>query len=387
MTSLILKIAAPILVVGLGVAGTAALVLSRQAAPQAAAEAVALPVDVALAVPVQAAMRQRATGTLAADQQIVLSPQVAGRVQSVSASLRPGARVAKGEVLARIDPRDFQNAQTQAESQVALARVNLELERGRSSVAEREWALVAEGRSSEQAPLALRRPQLASTEAALASAEASLATAQLNLERATLRAPFDALVLSESVDVGQVVGAGTAVATLVGAERMRVELKVPVAWLGGLEIPGLGAEIGSEAQVTQLLGGEAGRIQREGRVSGLGGQIDAATRTATLLVEVLNPLGDGTSLPMLPGAFVEVELEGRTVDATALPSSALREGETVWVVDEASRLSRRAVQLGWREGETVYLLEGLSPGERAVTSPIALPVEGLAVRVVEGKTP
>ncbi len=385
MTSMIITIALPILILGAGVAGTAALVLARQAAPQAPAEAVALPVDVAVVSELQAAMRQSATGTLTADQQIVLTPQVGGRIQSVSASLRPGARVAKGEVLARIDPRDFENALTQAESQVAQARVTLELERSRGAVAEREWDLVGEGRSSEQAPLALRRPQLASAEAALASAEATLATARLNLERATLRAPFDALVLSESVDVGQVVGAGSSVATLVGAERMRVELKIPVAWLAALEIPGLGAEQGSPARITQLLGGEGGRVQREGRVSGLGGQIDPATRTAALHITVEDPLGDGTGLPMLPGAFVQVELEGRGTRALSLPASALREGETVWVVDEASRLARRQVSLGWREGDTVFLLDGIEPGERAVTSPISLPLEGLAVRVVEAQ--
>lgn len=385
MSSTLVKIGLPILILGLGVVGTGALIMSRQAAPQAPAEAVALPVDVAVVTEVQAAMRQVGTGTLTAEQQIVLSPQVSGRVLGVSASLRPGARVAKGEVLARIDPRDFENARTQAESQVAQARVNLELERGRSSVAEREWALVGDGRSGEEAPLALRRPQLASAEAALASAEATLATARLNLERATLRAPFDALVLSEIVDEGQVVGPGSALATLVGAERMRVELKVPVSWLGSLEIPGLGAETGSAATIVQLLGGEGGRVQRTGTVSGLGGQIDPATRTAALHIAVEDPLGDGQGLPMLPGAFVEVTLQGRPTRALALPASALREGDTVWVVDESSTLRRREVSPGWREAETLYLLDGLQSGDRVVTSPLSLPVEGLRVSVVEAQ--
>lgn len=117
---------------------------------------------------------------------------------------------------------------------------------------------------------------------------------------------------------------------------------------------------------------------------GLGGQIDPSTRTVPVLVEIEAPL-EG-ELPLLPGAFVEVELAGRPTAAVALPGAALREGEAVWTVGEGERLLRRPVQVGWREGETVFVTAGLSEGERVVTSPLSLPVEGLAVQVLSGSS-
>ena len=385
----VLQVVIPIAILLAGGAAAAALFSMRPQAEQAEVAEVALPVEVATLEAATARAHVGGTGAVAAEQQIVLTPQVGGRLVSVSEALRPGGRVRQGEVLARIDARDFENAVTQAESQVAQARVNLELEKSRGTVAEREWALVGEGRSAEESPLALRRPQLASSQAALASAEATLATARLNLERTSLRAPFDAIVLSEGVDVGQVVGAATQVATLVGTARLRIEVRVPVEALAMLEIPGMGAEQGSPATVIQQLttgGAGSQAIRRTGQVIGLGGQIDAATRSATVLVGVEDPLGDGSGLPLLPGAYVDVDLEGRPVEgAIAVPRLGIREGTVAWVVGAEERLERRDVTVGWRSEDLVFVTAGLQAGDRVVTSPISVPVPGMAVRITQGQ--
>ncbi|MCK6507922.1 efflux RND transporter periplasmic adaptor subunit [Myxococcota bacterium] len=384
----VLQVVVPIAILLAGGAAAAALFSLRPEAEQAPLAEVAMPVEVSTLQATTAQAHVGGTGTVSAEQQVVLTPQVGGRLVSVSEALRPGGRVRQGEVLARIDARDFENAVTQAESQVAQARVNLELEKSRGAVAEREWALVGEGRSAEEAPLALRRPQLASAQAALASAEATLATARLNLERTSLRAPFDAIVLSEGVDVGQVVGAATQVATLVGTARLRVEVRVPVEALAMLEIPGMGAEQGSTATVTQRLttgGAGSQAITRPGRVVGLGGQIDAATRSATVLVGIEDPLGDGSGLPLLPGAYVEVDVQGRPVEgAIAVPRVGIREGTVAWVVGAEDRLERRDVTVGWRSEDRVFVTAGLQAGDRVVTSPLSLPVPGMAVRITTG---
>lgn len=132
-----LAIALPILIVALGVAAAAAMVLHRGEAETRPAEELRLPVEVVPALPAESRARLRATGTVTAEQQVSLSPQVSGRVVAVHPRLRPGARLAQGELLARIDPRDYEAALALAESQLAQAEVNLELERGRSQVARR----------------------------------------------------------------------------------------------------------------------------------------------------------------------------------------------------------------------------------------------------------
>ncbi len=381
-----LQVVVPIAIIIGGGALAAALISMRPHATQAEVEEVATPVEVVIAAPTTLPARVEGTGTVVADAQVVLTPQVGGRIVSVSDALRPGGIVGKGDVLARIDPRDYQLAVTQADSQVAQAQVNLELEQQRAEVAQREWELVGEDRSVDDAALALRQPQLRSAEQALAAAEASLSSAKLSLERSVLRAPFDALVLSEGVDVGQVVGQATQVATLVGTERLRVEVQIPVEDLPSLDIPGMGAETGSPAHVVQELtrGGAGERtIERDGTVMGLGGQIDPATRTATVLIAVDDPLGDGSGLPLLPGAYVEVSMSGRPLPQVAtVPDAAVHEGAVVWLVGEGERLVRRDVTVGWRRDGQLYVTDGLSAGDRVVTSPLSLPVEGMAVRVI-----
>ncbi|NOY26224.1 MAG: efflux RND transporter periplasmic adaptor subunit [Oligoflexia bacterium] len=387
----LVQVLVPLAIILGGFLAAAALLSLRPEAAQAPVEDVAAPVEVLTVRVAPAVVHVTGTGTVVADQQVVLTPQVGGRITSVSDDLRPGSRVKRGQILARIDPRDFEFAITQAQSQVAQAKLNLELEQSRAQVAGREWGLVGEGKSPDDAPLALRGPQVVAAQQGLASAQAALGVAKLGLERSVLRAPFDAIVLSEGVDVGQVVGVGTQVATLVGSQRLRVDVQIPVEEVSGLMVPGVDADRqGSVATVTQrlTLGGAGSQsVVRQGHVIGLGGEIDAATRTATVLVQVEDPLGDGTGLPLLPGAFVDVEIAGRLVpDMIALPRAAVRDGSIAWAVelgDGGAHLARRDLSIGWRETDRIFIRAGLSDGEQVVTSPLSLPIEGMSVRVLD----
>lgn len=302
-------------------------------------------------------------GVVQAAQQIQVLPQVSGALSWVSAELVPGGRLSAGESFARIDRRDYELALDAEAARVRQAELALELERGRVDIAEKEWQLL-EGEGEPD--LALRRPHLASAEQDLASARGSLERAELNLSRTSLRAPFDAVVLSESVDQGQVVGPSSQVAMLAGTEAAWVRVAVPLKELDGIEVPGASAGIRSE------LG------EREGRVIRLEGQLDPQSRTATLLVEVDDPL-DGPA-PLLFGSFVDVEITGADRQAAKVPRTSVAE-DSVWVADAADTLRRRDVEVGWSDGTHRYVVEGLEPGDRVVTEGLRFPVEGMALRV------
>ena len=200
-----------------------------------------------------------------------------------------------------------------------------------------------------------------------------------------LRAPFNALVVRETVDVGQVVSPGASLATLAGSDLFWVKVSVPVAVLTDVQIPGIGgATEGSMVRVTQDLGPDA-VLERDGRVVGLAGQFDPQTRNAELLVGVENPVdpADG-GLPLLPGAFVRVEFEGTTrSNVAAVARTALVNGDSLWVVGEGDRLERRDVEMAWRGAEEVFLSGGVQEGERVVTSRLARAVVGAQVKVQE----
>jgi len=328
-------------------------------------------------------------GEVVPSKRIVLQPDVGGRVVWQSPELVPGGRFAEGDRIVRIDPRDYQVALEQQQSAVEQARTQLEQERGRQTVAEREWELFGEeGESSEQGrALALREPQVRAARVAVDAAESGMRRARLTLSRTTLAAPFDAIVTSESVDPGQLVGPQYQLATLVGSDAFWVRVSVPMEMLRWIDVPGMrGAEEGSPARVRQEAGENV--IEREGRVVRLLGDLDPVGRMARILVEIDDPyaLEDEDSLPMLLGSFVDVEILGDVVeDVYEVPRTALREGERVWLVDADDQLELRDVEIAWRTEDSVWVRTGLEDGDRLVTSRIPTPVEGMRLRLDDGE--
>lgn len=381
------RIVLPLVVLGVG--GLAAMSVFRLSPSAARAEpARQIPVVEVVEVAPQAAVaRVEATGTVVAAQMITITPEISGRVVGRSDALIPGGRLSEGEVIARIDARDYRLSIDQEQARVTSAQLEVQTEKSRGRVSRREWESYGDGRSVEALPLVSREPHLQAAASNLAAAESGLSRAKLSLSRTVLRAPWNAVVIEAQAEVGQVVGPGTKVATLVGTDRAWVRVAVPVQRLTDLDVPGVGAEQGAAARVIQEVG-NGQRVEWDGVVIRLEGQLESQTRNAQLLVAVDNPYSppDG-GLPLLPGSFVRVELEGREVSGVfSLPRVALHDGGTVWVVNDSERLANRSVEVRWGTPEDVYLTGDLRPGDRVVTSTLALPLAGEQVRVQASAT-
>ncbi len=349
-------------------------------------------VEVAEAAPAGEVTHVVATGTVEPVDEVVVTPELSGRIAWVSPRFVPGGRFAKGEVMLRLDDRDQRLAVRQEEGRVAQAELELRLEEGRGELAAAEWEMLADDAPETPGPagaadgsppdLALRRPHLEAARLNLEAARSALERARLNLDRTRLRAPFDATVVEEAADLGQAVSPQSQLGRLVGTAAVRVRASVPAAALPLVEADPDG---GSPATITWRLD-DGTAVRREGRVTRVVEELDPTTRRATVLVRVDHPL-DGEGVPLLPGAFVEVDIAGRPLaGAVSVPEGALREGAVVWVYEaegDAGVLRRRPVAVAWREPGRVLLREGVAAGERVVVSPLALPVEGMAARLAE----
>lgn len=378
----VLRVLLPVLVIGVGVAIFMALVRTKPEPSRVKTESKGTLVEVEEARAGSQRIVVEAQGAVVAARQVGITPEVNGRVAWTSDALVVGGRVSAGEPLLRIDPRDYRIAVQQRSAEVSQARLALEQEKSRKHVAEREWRLFED--ESEDATelgraLALREPFVDNAEAAVEAAESSLQRARLDLSRTTLRSPFNAVVQSETVEVGQVVGPQAPVATLVGTDRFWVQVSVPMEALPWLRFPE-GDTPGSAARIVQ----EAGRARQEraGRVLRLLGDLDPVGRMARVIVEVPDPMSD--RLPLLVGSYVSVAMEGPEVeDVIEVPRVALREGDKVFVMAEDDTLAVREVELLWRRETSVLVEAGLEDGERIVTSRIPTPVEGMKLRVAE----
>ena len=316
------------------------------------------------------------TGTIVPAEEIRLRARVSGEVVSIAPGFIDGGLLEKGAEAVRIDPADYELARVDAKSKLEAARFAYKQELGRQDVAKREWEMLkADDATAFEEELALRKPNLAASEAALKAAEADVERAELNLARTRIIAPFNAMVLERNVNVGSQASPQDVLATLVGTDVYWVQVSIPVDRLGWVNIPGSHVTIESNSGAV-----------REGTVIKLLADLEEKGRMARLLIEIKNPL-DG-DLPILLGEYVRVDIAGRELKAVyVVPRTALREGSLVWIVNKESTLEIRKEDVLWRDENQVILRDEFADGDRMIVSDLNFAINGMDVSPGTGEKP
>ncbi len=369
-------------------AGAGLLYLSRPQPEKAEVVKPDVRVKVMVAKPGSQEVHVDSMGQVKPAHEIIIQPEIAGRVIARSDNLIPGGIVEEGEVLARIDARDQAAAIAAQEAAIAQARLSLADERGRKDVAESDWQGRIDSLGEDSRDFALRQPHVKSAKANLSSAQAQLKKARRDRGKSAIRSPFDGIVREVAVEVGQLATQSSRLATLVNINRYSVEVSVPVANLAHLDIPGINVSglRGSPARVA-LDAGPNLKVERPGYIERLLSDVDSRGRMAKLLIAVEDPLALGADiqnrpLPLLLGSFVEVALDGQPIaDAVKIPRTSLVEDRYVWLVADGA-LTRREVDVVWRDRQSV-IAQGLRKGDAVLVTPLAAPTEGLEVIVEE----
>lgn len=317
-------------------------------------------------------------GTVQPETELTLTSQVSGRVESVSPSFVAGGFFAAGETLVQLERADYELAIARAESQVASAERSLAEEEGRALQARREWRELG---STKANALFLREPQVVAAKASLKAAKAELATARLNLRRTSISLPFPGRIVEKSVDLGQFVTTGAAVARAYGTERAQVRLPITDRQLALLDLPlyvieSEDAERSPKVTLRATLGGEP--VEWSAQISRTDPVIDEQSRSIYAVATVEKPFALEQA-PLLPGLFVEAEIEGKPLAfVTRLPRSALRTDSHVLLVDGESKVFDKSVTTVYSDGISVWL-RGLESGERVVVGEDALLLGGMTV--------
>ena len=332
------------------------------------------------------------TGTLAAQEELVLGLQVGGRLQQLAVDV--GDRVEAGALLAALDLRDFElelqrataalatafaklgradsdelvqvDLETLApvkEAQAVLREAQLQRERMVTMVQE-QLRPPAELDSADAAlAVALSRLQRARDEARTQVAEAlqrriELQQAQKRLADASLRAPWPGRIAARQATAGQVLAAGAPVLTLLRTDPLRLRLPVPER---------LAAGIAEGQRVDFTVDGGAGA--ELGRVARLGAGVDRVNGTLLVEAAVQNPTGR-----LLPGGFCRARIVvAESEPVVVVPRSAVvafAGVERVFTVepgkDGAAKAKGVLVDLGRTVGDQVEVLSGLVPGAKVV---------------------
>ncbi|MCZ6689497.1 MAG: efflux RND transporter periplasmic adaptor subunit [Planctomycetota bacterium] len=386
----ILKIVAPILIVALAAGGAAWMIINKPP-PGTSLTQVSFPlVRVTEVRPQDVRFTVRTQGRVVARAEGNLAPEVSGKVVALSPALVRGGFFQEGEVLVALDDADFKLAVVRAEAGVAQTEARLKREESEAAVARSEWERLGEG---EPGPLVLRVPQLAEARATLAAAKADLEKAQRDLARTQIRAPYAGRVLEKSMDLGEFVNRGASIARIYATDYAEVRLPIPDHQLAYLNLPLFETRDDAHAEAPRVILRIrfAGKDHEwEGRVVRTEAEIDAKSRMVTAIARIEDPYsqtGDPDRPPLALGLFVEAEIQGRDVQGVVvLPREALRNGDTIFVIDESDRLRFRKVEVLREDIGTVVVKSGLASGERVCLSPLEVATDGMQVRTDKGST-
>ena len=313
--------------------------------------------------------------------------EVTGHIVEVSPTLESGGFFSKDDVLARIDPRNYQIALKRAQADVAKARTKVQTESALASQALDDWEKLrvhAEDRDSPS-ELALRKPQLAEVLAELDLAKAAIEKAEEDLARTVIRAPFKGMILDKHADLGQFVNSGTQIATTISVELAEVRLPLSLRDFYYLDLEYLTRE----RTVPVVLTADMGRDEPStwnGYIVRSEGIINEASRVVYVVAQVEKPyeVTATNAYPLLIGSFVTAQITGREAgDVFVVPRHAIYDGDIVWIVDENDEIYPQNLKIIRSDRNMAYISAGLNEGDKVCITPIDQPIPGIRVRYSE----
>ena len=303
----------PVIIVGLGVLICSLLI---KCAPEVKPEGVkrVIPIiDAKTIQPQSITIPINSQGTIMPSTESQLYPEIRGEVIEVSPQLNEGSSFKKGDILLKIDSRDYELDIKTAEAQLDSAKAALIIQQEEANFQRIQFEASEESEDSVSV-LRLNLPQLKEAESNVEAAQANLEKFKRNLEKTTIKAPYDGLVRKKNVDRGTVIGPGYLIASIYATDYVEVKLPIPDEDLAFVGIPLDGSQINesNQPEVTLIgsLGGE--NIIWEGKIVRMEAEIDAKSRMATLIGRVRNPYNGKN--PLRVGQFVEAKITGRNFD-------------------------------------------------------------------------
>ncbi|MES2351301.1 MAG: efflux RND transporter periplasmic adaptor subunit [Pseudomonadota bacterium] len=299
-----------------------------------------------------------ALGTVTAAATTTVRPQVSGILQSVL--FKEGQMVKAGQVLAQIDPRQFEMALLQASGQrqrdeAQLENAKLTLNRYRTLLGQDS---IARQDVDTQAALVKQ------LEGTVMTDRAQEGTAKLNLGYTKVIAPITGRVGLRVVDIGNLVGSGDAngIAVITQLSPIDVEFSVPQD-----SVPGVMRQVNDGASLNAIaLDRTRTNALDNGKFSAMDNQVDVQTGTVKAKARFAN-----AKFSLFPSQFVNVRLELRTIkDAIMVPVTAVRHGtngDFVYILKADKTVTIRPITRGQATVDKVQIATGVQAGEQVIT--------------------
>jgi RND family efflux transporter MFP subunit len=361
------------------VAAAAGIIMSRPMPEQLTVSETTSAIRAMTVVKESLRLKIRSEGTVTPKTQTNVIPEIKGRVTWISPNLVVGGYFQAGDLLVTIDAADYEARTGLAQAQ--LLRAEAELEHKRFELQRLQTLIKDNLVSQSNLENAARAHKIA--KANVIESKINLAQAERDLSRTKITAPFEGMVRSESIDIGQFVQQGAPIASIYASDAIEVRLPIVNAQLAYLDPANLqrGELDPATAPMIRLTARYAGTsFVWRGQLARTEGEIDAQSRMITAVARVRQDNQSPDVPPLQVGAFVAAEIEGQYLnDIVRLPRAALRPNSQVLIIDGDNRLRFRAVNVLRLENDFVLIDSGLESGEVVNLSPIQTVVDGMRV--------
>tara|TARA_B110000037_G_scaffold218749_1_gene282374 strand:+ start:2855 stop:4075 length:1221 start_codon:yes stop_codon:yes gene_type:complete len=381
-----IKYILPVIIVLAAITSAIVAVLSLDKAEKKEAITILPKVEIFVAESVPLTVEAKSQGTVESRTETMLIAEVSGRIQSISNSFFAGGYFKKGDPLIEIDPIDYRGNLATAKSRYAEAKLAYEQEKALSEQAIEDWNELGKGEGSD---LALRKPQLEMTKARLESANVGVEMAKRDLDRTIVRAPYDGRIREKFVDVGQMVSARQSQLTRIYSTDT-AEIRLPIA-LNDIQYLDLPEAYSNTAQaiskpkvsISARFGNET--FTWHGVIDRTEGAIDSRTRLSYVVAQIDSPYEkkNGSNRPPLKvGLFIDAKIEGKRLPAAIkIPRQALRQDNTVYIVDKENRLRFKTVDVYKTDTEWAIITDGLEDGDRICLTALEYAVMGMQLEI------
>jgi len=348
----------------------------------AAASKTPLPVHTALVQSIDVGNTARYSASIVPYSQVNLAFQSSGyvdhirQVKSAGGGIRnidQGDWVTKGTVLAVVNQQNYEDKLSQAKAQLAAYQADHD----KAKLTFDRTSALYSTQSATKPDLDSAQAQFDSTAASVSAAKAQISEAQTALAYCSLKAPFDAWIVSRNVDAGSYVGPATNGFTVADTKTVKAVFGVPDTSISRVKVG-----------QSQIITTDALPQQFYGRVTAISPAADPKSRVFSVEVSIANPK-DELKSGMIASLVIEGSPMPRAVMAVPL-SAVVRDpqragGFAVFTAEgdgEVEFAQLRSVELGDVYGNMIGVSGGLQTGQRVITTGATFIKNGDQVRVI-----
>ncbi len=306
-------------------------------------------------------------GTVQSYFETHLTPEVNGKITSISDKFRVGEMVNKGETLATIDAADYQSALATKQANLILQKAALAEEEIRAAQATADWK--ASGRDIDTATdFVLRKPQLAAARANIDAAQTAIKKAELDLARTHIKAPYNAVVTNRTAALGNYATAQSTLGSVIATEK--AEIRIPLTAEQMMRI-----KISDHDQPEISLTSPANPdVKWTAKLTRIEPTIDPKNQVSYAIATIDHPYKNEIA-PLPVGSFVNISIPTTQItNAYKIPESAIVNDSYIWLVDQKNLLVRANVVRIQSDKEFAFVditSEDLKPPLKLILRPLS----------------